>query len=263
MQHATFNWTLTHFFFINMGGFAVKQQGSRQIRLYGDRLLHLFKSQSLPIPDIQEADINDRSKADWVTKSLALIQVTWFVAQLLGRAIQHLPITTLEMFTLGVVVGAAFTYASWWKKPFDVQRPITLVHDPDRDYQIMDRDVERVSLDKPEGEKYDQHILVFVGILFGAIHLAAWDFAFPTNIEKMLWRIGSVVLITVPVVFALWIFTTGKIKDWTRNWMLYPSLFLYVLVRLYMLVEMLIGLRDAPVGVYQTVKWTAYFPSFS
>jgi hypothetical protein len=124
------------------------------------------------------------------------------------------------MFTLGVVAGAAITYASWWKKPFDVQRPITLVRSPDRDYHIMDREIERVSLDSPEGEKYDQHIPVFVGILFGAIHLAAWDFAFPTNIEKILWRIGGVVLITVPVVFALWRFTTGKIKYWTQNSML-------------------------------------------
>jgi hypothetical protein len=30
------------------------------------------------------------------------------------------------------------------------------------------------------------------GVIFGAIHIAAWNFDFPTSIERTLWRIASV-----------------------------------------------------------------------
>jgi hypothetical protein len=37
---------------------------------------------------------------------------------------------------------------------------------------------------------------------------------------------------------------------------------LYALFRLYIFIEMFVGLRDVPVGVYKTVQWTLYLPFF-
>ncbi|KAF2181756.1 hypothetical protein K469DRAFT_518305, partial [Zopfia rhizophila CBS 207.26] len=76
------------------------------------------------LPTIDGSDIDDKSKATWLTKSIALVQVVWFIAQIFGHAIQQLPVTTLELFTLSIVFCAAITRVSWWKKPFEVRKPI-------------------------------------------------------------------------------------------------------------------------------------------
>lgn len=190
-----------------MGGISIKTP-SGTILSPRSSLLNLFESSALPQPSITDADIDDRSKADWFAKSVALVQVTWFVAQLLGRAIQKLPITTLELFTLGTVVCAMLTYAFWWEKPFDIERPI-VVDEPERpvgtegdsvvpdelymDGLLVDMDYEIAS-----------NALIFgiLGALFGALHIVAWNFAFPTEVERMMWRVGSVLCAVAPLVFS-------------------------------------------------------------
>jgi hypothetical protein len=48
-------------------------------------------------------DIRDKSKADSVAKLIALIQVTWFVAECIIRTAHDLPISQLESMTLGYI----------------------------------------------------------------------------------------------------------------------------------------------------------------
>lgn len=66
--------------------------------------------------------MNDRSKADWVMKSLAILQVTWFVAQIPDCTV-HLH---LVLFTLASIVCAIAMCVAWWAKPFDVRRSTTI-----------------------------------------------------------------------------------------------------------------------------------------
>ncbi|KAG6816841.1 hypothetical protein H0H87_002490 [Tephrocybe sp. NHM501043] len=76
--------------------------------------------------DVSEEDILDRSKGDILAKSLVLIQVTWFIIQIMARAEQHLAITELEVVTLAFAVLNFITYFCWWNKPLDVNRPIKI-----------------------------------------------------------------------------------------------------------------------------------------
>ncbi|KAG6906267.1 hypothetical protein DXG01_014875 [Tephrocybe rancida] len=76
-----------------------------------------------------EQDIQDKSQGDLLAKSLVLLQVTWFVLQIIARAIQHLAITTLEIVTLAFAILNFFTYFCWWNKPLDVNRPIQVTAD--------------------------------------------------------------------------------------------------------------------------------------
>ncbi|OAX37467.1 hypothetical protein K503DRAFT_792920 [Rhizopogon vinicolor AM-OR11-026] len=101
-------WAVTHEFFAWMGGF----------------YLYKFVSDGfVDMPDIAEADLLDRSKGDELSKSVAILQLLWFVVQLIARWVQKLPVTLLEVYTLSVVALACIFYALWWKKPKDVGRP--------------------------------------------------------------------------------------------------------------------------------------------
>lgn len=69
-------------------------------------------------------EIKGRSKGDIFSKGFALLQTTWFVAQCIARAIQHLPITELEIVTLAYTAISILMYCFWWYKPLNVVVPI-------------------------------------------------------------------------------------------------------------------------------------------
>lgn len=71
-----------------------------------------------------ELEIKDKGKSDWLAKSLVLIQTVWFVTQCVARAIEHLPITHLEIVTLAYAAMNFFIYMFWWNKPLNVDRPV-------------------------------------------------------------------------------------------------------------------------------------------
>lgn len=68
-------------------------------------------------------DIRDKSKTDSLAKFIALVQVSWFVAQCIIRAAHALPISQLESMTLGYVPLFIVTYFFWWNKPQDIRSP--------------------------------------------------------------------------------------------------------------------------------------------
>lgn len=59
----------------------------------------LLSSQKLRFPEIDEAEINDRSKGDALSKGVALLQISWFIVQLIARTRQGLAITEIELTT--------------------------------------------------------------------------------------------------------------------------------------------------------------------
>ncbi|KAG8863657.1 hypothetical protein FRC20_010595 [Serendipita sp. 405] len=71
-----------------------------------------------------EVEIDDKSKSDWIAKSLVLLQTLWFVVQCGARKMDHLPLTELEVVTLGYALLNFFVYVIWWDKPQKVARPI-------------------------------------------------------------------------------------------------------------------------------------------
>lgn len=79
---------------------------------------------------LSEEDIRDKSKADSVAKLLALIQVSWFVAQCIMRAAHALPLSQLESTTLSYIPLFIVTYFFWWNKPKDIRSP-SIVELPD------------------------------------------------------------------------------------------------------------------------------------
>ncbi|CAG7853039.1 SubName: Full=Uncharacterized protein {ECO:0000313/EMBL:CCA75537.1} [Serendipita indica DSM 11827] len=89
-------------------------------------VLQLLKAKQLQIPRSRE--IEDKSKHDQIAKLLVLVQTIWFVTQCVGRKIQHLPLTKLEIVTLAYIIINIATYAFWWKKPYCVEEAVRIVY---------------------------------------------------------------------------------------------------------------------------------------
>jgi hypothetical protein len=110
-----FKWTRTHSFFACAGGFAFEIPNTTP------RRTPLFLPRSCPkrltltargvavlakcghLPDVREEDIEDKSKASTLAKSLVVAQALWMLLQVLSRLIAQLPVTLLEVNTVAHV----------------------------------------------------------------------------------------------------------------------------------------------------------------
>ncbi|KAH0579946.1 hypothetical protein H2248_002766, partial [Termitomyces sp. 'cryptogamus'] len=81
---------------------------------------------------ITEDELKDKSKGDWLSKSILTLQITWFILQILVRVVQHLAITELEIAPLAFAIINFMTSFFWRNKPFDVDCPIIIpaYHEP-------------------------------------------------------------------------------------------------------------------------------------
>jgi len=80
--------------------------------------------------DITKEAIEDKSKGDILSKGFAILQTGWFILQCIARKIQHLPVTELEVVTLGFAILNFATYRLWWNKPLDVRDPFPVRNRP-------------------------------------------------------------------------------------------------------------------------------------
>ncbi|KAK3997211.1 hypothetical protein QBC44DRAFT_280831 [Cladorrhinum sp. PSN332] len=182
--------------------------------------------------DLSRDDIEDKSKSDWIAKAIAVCQIGWLVLDVATRRLAGLPVTQLEVATLSFSVLAVCTYAVNWSKPRSILQP-TILRLPTlksgKDYRghqvqsFMSRlwhpSSENPALDRLRDDRVSNDfvwmdgevpliwsLLALSSLLFGGLHCIAWSFEFPTQIEKMAWRVASVVsgaLPTLSLVIAL------------------------------------------------------------
>lgn len=126
-------WTSVHSHFAGMGGFAIEIDNTdanpspylpedvSRITLTTHGVMLLARCGHLPYLDV--ADLDDKSKADGLAKAIVMLQASWMLAQTLGRLILGLPVSLLEVNTLGHVLCAFVIYLLWWHKPREVYEP--------------------------------------------------------------------------------------------------------------------------------------------
>ena len=85
--------------------------------------------------DIPHDDINDKSKATIIQKSLVLLQIAWMATQCITRKVYGLPLSLLEYHTMVHVISALSIYFFWMKLEFD--------HRPEMPSTLTDQDVIR------------------------------------------------------------------------------------------------------------------------
>ncbi|KAF8950663.1 hypothetical protein BDZ97DRAFT_1618016, partial [Flammula alnicola] len=352
-------WTMTHGYFIQMGGFTLFHGDAPKEVLSPKRLKYLAAKGEIEFPNITEEEIQDRSKGDALSKTLVIGQTTWFIAQCISRKAQGLVTTELELVTLGFAVLNAFMYYFWWNKPLDVRKsvPVYLLNTPKgNEGQLIEYDNNRygntVETPNTTGStrtpdfnmaKFHPHklkvildvstilsnifyrwpvnavVAIFsrigdmssltsstdivmrgemqvhtfyameltiaqgsralvcislIGMIFGAIHCAGWNFLFPSHSELILWQVSSLVITAVPFSLALVILlqltfpspsnfaerVLHTFSDFTIEYIVAACIPLYVLARLALLAEAFVTLRDLPPGALAVVQWTSFLP---
>jgi len=123
----------------------------------------------------------------------------------------------------------------------------------------------------PGSNLHDKVIITFVlpltGVFFGALHCIGWNFVFPTHIEKILWRVMSLLITCIPAV-SIFTFCMYRVRIGLESTRIqkasYPGIALgFVFARLSLLVQALCLLRRQPESAYQVVDWSKFLPHIS
>ncbi|KAG2040506.1 hypothetical protein BDR03DRAFT_948960 [Suillus americanus] len=289
-QSEDYTWTQEHSFFVLMGGFMLYVDGKPYHTLQPDELLKLIRAGCIDPPTLTVKQIHDKSKGNAISKGLTILQVAWFVVQLITRAIYHLETTQLEVGTLAFAVLNFLTYAVWWNKPLDVQcphpvywkstesKPEDHLDVPENDQVAgwailfpICRSIEELigspltptprKLRVPtfdgsiELEASNVLVLLLAGFLmvtiFGGIHCMAWFFAFPTYGEQVLWRMSAAAITLTPWFGFLTLLLFGGFPVYAV---------LYAAGRAILLILMFTTLRNLPPDAYMAVSWTSLVP---
>ena len=276
--------------------------------LNSDQMHHAFTTGLIDFPPITVGDLSDRSKGDALVRIATMLQITWLVVQIIARSFQDLSITLLEVTVLAFAACALATYALLWRKPQDVGVPVYVPTKRVLTRQDVIGLAARSPVSSLIGHEFWLHgvavraqadniwphspglrvhipylmrapfffnpIVVGIGLggaAFGAVHFAAWSFdSFPTEVERLLWRLACIALVGLPPVgiSIYWVGThyrkthaeiaprvTRVLKPFA-----YALMPIYLLARLFLLVEVFRSLPYLPPSAYQQVRWPTVIP---
>ena len=113
-------WTMTHSFYVVMGGFALRDDKEKINRPIHPDNFPAQVDQQFAFPTISEEEIKDKSKGDGLAKTIAVVQLLWFSIQLIGRLIKGWAATELEVLTFATSIMTVVIYFFWWNKPLDI-----------------------------------------------------------------------------------------------------------------------------------------------
>lgn len=244
-------WTLTHSYFANMGGLSFEHTDDTDEQKYTQFPLTAFQyAAQLDLyasPEIYEDDIKDKGKQDYFAKVIAILQICWLIFSLITRKIRDLPFSQFETLTLGLAVCGIAVYITYWYKPQGVgmaikvaKREGCVVPQFSRTYdsfwdvlsnsrkKTSSQPVHRIKNDNIPLAKSDKWhttiiVLAVLSAVFGCIHIIAWNFEFPSDVEKLLWRIATVMSIVVPglglitILLAQFTARDGNPREFMRN----------------------------------------------
>ncbi|SPO04193.1 uncharacterized protein DNG_06876 [Cephalotrichum gorgonifer] len=125
-------------------------------------------------------------------------------------------------------------------------------------------------------------IVWVISVVHAMIHLASWSYEFPTETEKIIWRVSSVTLLTVMVIGGLvpvlstrpwfdftftllwmWKLEAKKntfIRRWAFRVVADAAYIVYIIARFMIFVEMFMAFRAAPAKAYEDISWLSFWP---
>lgn len=196
-------------------------------------------------------------------KILALLQISWMFIQLGVRLGRNLPTSQLEVLTLSFAICSSITYIMLIDKPQDVRTSYTIkaVRHPSAEDLIC------MANAGPVGNVFKSNVWIpndamhrdAVGkvpgymislayfFAFGATHCVAWNSEFPTAVERLLWRLSSVVTaVALPFVYLIldpfWLKvfkleTQPRLLELVEGSLLILIVGVFILARLFVTVE--------------------------
>ncbi|KAK0753086.1 hypothetical protein B0T18DRAFT_6400 [Schizothecium vesticola] len=250
----------------------------------------------LAIPTVDE--ITDRSKSDAFTKLFALVQSGWLIMSSIARVHNGYAITELELATMAFIVCAFVMYFFWWNKPFGIEQRWIVVRTtkpgnesvrtrgravypedqrtPDLDWDSFVNLVlnEDLFFKGKLAESYPALALYLSGMAFSAVHVAAWNWEFPSRLIQILWRTSTVAAFGAsffPFIVAFISYLGDRAStDWIGAMMYFlgvgvtmGAVFIYVVARLFIVFLTFYCFSAMPASAYEKVEWTGYIPHFS
>ncbi|KAK6958252.1 hypothetical protein Daesc_001049 [Daldinia eschscholtzii] len=174
-------------------------------------------------------------KRETLVKIIAFIQISWIILSAITRACLHRPLSQLEIMTVAFAACAIFTYLIRWNKPQNVEiwtklpttyKDLRELYEPHRFFNIVkgQRRNERPK-DRQPYFRNDTlrpiHInriflpcLIIFMVLIGLLHVIAWDFSFPSDVEKIMWRVASVASAGIPLLLLM----CSSLAPWFLVW---------------------------------------------
>lgn len=280
-------------FFAVMGGFVVNVgdpeagEDSESLTchraLTSEGFLHYLSKDQIPLDSINKKEIVDKGKADIIAKFLVCLQALWMVIQASVRKARGLPITLLELHVVIQVMFVLMTYTQWGYKPLNANEPIILslqgevgaaqAHNfrPVRKHRNLILDIMSLIETNWKGESSSSAwVIAGAVVITSAAHASAWNYAFPTHAEQVMWRVSSISLAgpSFAVVIGGWqwlgrplnktLYTI--IDDYIHLIFGFIFLPLYLLGIIFIIVEAFISLRKVPLGTYDSVQWMDFWP---
>ncbi|KFZ19144.1 hypothetical protein V502_03814 [Pseudogymnoascus sp. VKM F-4520 (FW-2644)] len=261
--------------------------------LDSDTIIRLRYEGHIVLPCIPQAEIDEHSKGDAFTKVIAAAQIIWTVANTTTRAYRSLATSQLEICVLAFCVCALVIYAVYWSSPKDVPVPITFLQwagpipstitaefikfaDSDRIDRTSKAELGHRPFRNDFADKRKDvlsYTFIVGALFFGAPHLFAWNFTFPTPAERIMWRASSLYCSLFGLYMHFLLRDIGillmphfpkSLHTWLGKFIRllgYVSLLAYVLGRLFLIVEMFRTLFFLPPSAY-IATWTSSVPTF-
>lgn len=303
------NISLKHAFFIIMGGYHLFQRGIPPLDGKHDDydtpihpldpfdVKYLLDVGKLTL--IRSNELDDKCKGDWVAKLLVLSQIIWFFVQCVGRVLQRLPLSELEIITFAYTLMNLIIYAVWWEKPYQVSEPVRVYeHLPARAnlcqeegsmidllhmlyaYITGDQDewtnlrkrlstpsfyTGRFRFSEKDGDSWTTLTLASTAIAFGLPHILGILSPFSSTMLQILWNMSTIFMCAAPLIILIpFLRSKGRRHKTVTAWMMVLSAIalpsIYVMCRLITLMIAALSLRNLPPKAFHNIEWSRFFP---
>lgn len=216
--------------------------------------------------------IDRRSKKSWFEKLLAVCQAFWFCANMVSRLAEGYPVTPLEDMTIAYTFCGLIASAAWLRCPQDIEDPFevdlhavddTITATIECGYSLGQESSSssegscssrgsRPSVSGSDGLMMG--IVCVVLSLLAAIHIAEWDYPFPSAAEAWIWRCCSVAVLPLGLLI-LFFGDRCRSRHWSLAWTA-PG---YIVVRLALLTVAATSFRRMPLSAFDTPDWSDYW----
>lgn len=189
-----------------------------------------------------KAEIEDKDNGNVIATTVAVLQLFWLGFSLCTRVSRRLATSQLEVLTFSFVLCAFVTFFVNWSKPYDI-RMATKVHmkSSQKNYNRIvstastlprfgdlfrcgawqRKDFEsrfRNDTIWSQGAYVEMVTLLAIFVtLIDLIHLTAWNFAFPTRTELIMWRVAALASVSIPAVPLLLLYPFTYLWSWIAS----------------------------------------------
>ncbi len=119
-------------------------------------------------------------------------------------------------------------------------------------------------LNAEPNKKWSWLLILILTIAYGGTHMIAWNYSFPSVVERLLWKSSCITLMLFVLLCRYALTPTPSalniVSCLTGSALTIVIFTACAFARVFIVVESFISLRSVPIGVYATIPWANYVP---